>query len=100
MDILSGFDKVKVATEYKLRGERICHVPAETQDFAEVEPIYTELEGWQGDLQKAKSLADLPKEARHYLDFMAEYTGTPVAVVSVGPARDETIIVRPDLMWG
>lgn len=68
--------------------------------FGAVEPEYQELPGWSGNLRTARTLADLPAEARSYLDFMAEYTGVPVAVVSVGPARDETIVVRPDLIWG
>ncbi len=99
LDILAGFETVKVATGYRLRGQEINYVPADSQNFAEVEPIFTELPGWSGDLRTARSLSDLPKEARDYLDFMAEYTGVPVAVVSVGPARDETIMVRPDLIW-
>jgi adenylosuccinate synthase len=100
LDILAGFETVKVATHYKLDGQTITHVPAETHDFARVEPVYEELPGWSGNLRTARSLADLPKEACQYLDFMADYTGTPVAFVSVGPARDETIVVRPDLIWG
>lgn len=100
LDILAGFETVKVATGYRLRGHAIHNVPACAHELAEVEPAYTELPGWSGDLRGARSMEDLPAEARAYLDFMAEYTKTPVAFVSVGPARDETILVRPDLVWG
>ncbi|HVL38893.1 MAG TPA: adenylosuccinate synthase [Fimbriimonadaceae bacterium] len=100
LDILSGFEKVKVADSYELRGDRIEHVPSDSHDFAQCLPNYRELPGWSGDLRRARSLQDLPTQARAYLDHMAEFTGTPVAIVSVGPDRDETIVVRPDLIWG
>lgn len=100
MDILSGFEKVKVATHYDLDGSRIQHVPMDSFEFGRVEPVYKELAGWSGDLRPARKLSDLPAEARAYLDFMEETTGCPVAMVSVGPDRDETIMVRPELIWG
>ena len=100
LDILSGFETVKVATAYKLDGEVIQHVPMNTFEFDRVEPVYTELPGWSGDLRRCRKLEDLPKEARAYLDFMEEFTQTPAAILSVGPDRDETIIVRPELIWG
>jgi adenylosuccinate synthase len=99
LDILSGFETVKVATSYKLNGEELNHVPANAYDFNHCEPVYKEVPGWSGDLRKCRKLEDLPQEARDYLDFMAEYTQTPVAIISVGPDREETIIVRPDLIW-
>lgn len=100
LDILSGFEKVKCATSYTLDEAEIHHVPADVHDFARVQPVLEERPGWSGDLRGARRLEDLPSEARDYLDHMAEFTGTPVAVVSVGPARDETIVVRPELIWG
>lgn len=100
MDILSGFESVKVATSYRLDGEELHHVPQDTHRFARVEPVYREMPGWSGDLRSARSLADLPAEARAYLDFMEAHTGVPVAIVSVGPDREETIVVRPELIWG
>lgn len=99
MDILSGFETVRVATAYRLRGQEIHHVPSDIVDFSQVEPVYKDLPGWSGDLRSCRKLEDLPSEARSYLDFMEEATGTPIAVVSVGPDRDETIMVRPELAW-
>ncbi len=69
-------------------------VPADTFDFADVKPIYEELPGWSGDIRSARRMEDLPENARAYLDFIAEKTGVPVAIVSVGPDRAETIVVR------
>ncbi len=100
LDILSDFETVKVAVGYKLDGKEIDYVPSNSFDFARVEPIYYSFPGWKGDLRKCRKLEDLPTEARAYLDFMEEFTQTPPAILSVGPDRDETIIVRPDLIWG
>jgi adenylosuccinate synthase len=100
LDILAGFETVKVATSYKLDGEEIKHVPMNTFEFERVEPVYKEMPGWSGDLRVCRKLEDLPKEARAYLDFIEEYTQTPAAILSVGPDRDETIVVRKDLIWG
>ena len=100
LDILSGFDTVKAAVAYDLEGSRVDHVPADTFTYAKVRPIYQELPGWSGDVRSARKIEDLPASARAYLDFMAEKAGVPVAIVSVGPDREETIVVRPDLIWG
>jgi adenylosuccinate synthase len=99
LDILSGFEKIKVCTSYTVDGQTIQHIPSETSEFAKAEPVYEELDGWSGDLRKARKLEDLPDATRRYLDFMAEYTGCPVAILSVGPDREETIMLRPDLIW-
>jgi len=100
LDILAGFETVKVAVGYRLDGNEIHSVPSNTFEFERVEPVYKELPGWSGDLRRCRKFEDLPTEARSYLAFMEEYTGTPAAILSVGPDRDETIVVRPDLIWG
>jgi len=100
LDVLSGIEKVKIATSYDYEGGQIDHIPANVWDFAKVKPHYEEMEGWDGDLQKCRSLSDLPESARRYLDYIEEQTKTPVAIVSIGPDREETIVVRPDLIWG
>ena len=100
LDVLSGIEKVQVATSYDFEGGQIDHIPANVWDFAKVKPHYEELEGWDQDLQKCRSLADLPASAKRYLEFIEEQTKTPIAILSIGPDRDETIVVRPDLIWG
>lgn len=99
LDILAGFETVRACTSYELGGKSIDYVPADGHDFARVQPVYEDLAGWQGDLRSARKLSDLPQEARDYLQFMSDFAETPIAVVSVGPARDETIVARPDLIW-
>ncbi|MFQ3587610.1 MAG: adenylosuccinate synthase [Fimbriimonadaceae bacterium] len=104
MDILSGFDRVKAAVGYRLPGQPgsdiVRHVPQSTDVLARVEPVYAEMPGWSGDLRSARRISDLPSEAVDYLEMIEEYTATPVAIVSVGPDREETIVVRPELIWG
>lgn len=99
LDIFRGFETLKVATSYSLDGETVHHVPADATDLGRLTPNYVELPGWSGDVISARTLQDLPEEARSYLRFVEEFTETPVAIVSVGPDRDETIVLRPDLIW-
>jgi adenylosuccinate synthase len=100
LDVLSKIGPLKVATEYKADGKTLRAIPANPWDFAKVEPVYEELEGWDDHLCNARSLGDLPASARRYLQFIEDYTKTPVAIVSIGPDREETIVVRPELIWG
>ncbi len=100
LDVLSGLKKISVAAEYEINGKTSKYMPQNTWEFAKATPVLTELEGWSGDLRSCRKLEDLPESARAYLKFIEEQTGVPVAVVSIGPDRDETIVVRPDLIWG
>lgn len=100
LDVLSGFEKLPVAIGYALDGSRIDQLPTDIEDLARVEPVYEILDGWQDDLQGARTLDDLPAPARRYLEFIEEVTRTPIAILSIGPARDATVVLRPDLIWG
>jgi len=100
LDVLCGFPRILAATGYRVRGEAINYLPSEADVLAEVVPVFQEFEGWDGDLRKAPRRADLPESLRHYLDFIEEYTETPIAILSVGPDRDQTLIERPELIWG
>lgn len=100
LDVLSGLPRLKVATRYKYEDAEIDHIPQNIWDFAKVTPIFEELEGWDGNLRTARRQSDLPDSAQRYLRYVEEATGVPVAIVSIGPDRDETIILRPDLVWG
>lgn len=100
LDILSSLPVLKVCTGYRLHGETIHFVPSDLHEFAQVEPIFVELEGWNEDLRDIRRIEDLPAAALRYLRFLEEETGVPVAILSIGPDREETILVRPDLIWG
>jgi adenylosuccinate synthase len=99
LDILSDFESVQVAIGYELDGQVIEYLPGDADTLSRVKPIYKEFKGWKGNLRGARGMSDLPVEAREYLDFMAEFTRTPVAIVSVGPDRAETIIADESLIW-
>jgi adenylosuccinate synthase len=93
LDILTGIDPIRVCVGYRVDGAALETVPACTEKYARCEPVYRDFAGWTENLSKAKKLADLPNNARKYLDAMTEMAGVPIGWVSVGPARDEVITV-------
>lgn len=99
LDVLKGFDELKVCVGYRLNGQTLTHLPADVDDLAAVEPVYETLKGWDEDLGLCRNLSDLPRSTRVYLDFIENYTQTPVAIVSIGPDREATIVTRRDLLW-
>ncbi len=94
LDVLDGFDTVKICTGYRLRGKIMDYFPSHSADQAEVEPIYEEMEGWHETTAGARSWADLPANAIKYIQRVQELIETPVALVSTSPERDDTILVR------
>lgn len=92
LDVLSGLDEVKVCVAYELGGERTDTVPVGR--LAEAKPVYETLPGWTGDLTGCRDLDALPTEARRYLDYLSETSGLRIFLVSVGPRRDETIVLE------
>jgi adenylosuccinate synthase len=94
IDVLDGFDEVKICTGYRLRGETLDYFPAHAADQAEVEPIYETMPGWQETTAGARSWADLPAQAIKYIRRVEELIRCPVALVSTSPERDDTILVR------
>jgi len=91
LDVLSGLEKVKFCVAYDFQGDRIYSRPASLKRLAQCAPVYEELPGWQEDISPARSLGQLPQEARDYLRRIEEITEVPLSVVSVGPMRDQTI---------
>lgn len=99
LDILSGFETIKVCTHYEIDGENVDYVPTQVDQLAKAVPVYQEFPGWDEDISGVKSLEELPANALSYLRAIEELTGIPVAVLSIGPDRDQTVIVRQDLIW-
>jgi len=89
-DVLSGFEKLKVCTAYKYKGETIQHLPYNIEEH-NVTPIYTEIDGWKEDLTKMTDASQLPKELNDYIDFLEKELEVPIKIVSVGPDRTQTI---------
>ncbi|RJF93294.1 adenylosuccinate synthase [Sphingomonas cavernae] len=94
LDVLDGFETVKICTGYKLRGETLQHYPANAADQAAIEPIYEEIEGWSESTAGARSWAQLPAQAIKYIRRVEELIQCPVALVSTSPEREDTILVR------
>lgn len=97
LDVLSTFSELKICTAYELDGKRIMNFPYHADDLRRVKPIYETLPGWVEDVTRAQSIDDLPANARAYVDRISELIDRPVEVVSVGPARDQTIFVEREL---
>jgi len=94
LDVLDGFDTLKICTAYRLDGTLIDRFPAGSAEQARVEPVYEEIAGWKESTMGARSWAELPSPAVKYIKRLEELTGIPVATVSTSPERDDTILVR------
>lgn len=90
-DVLDGFPVIKACTAYEIDGKTTRDFPYSIDDPERVRPVYTELPGWNTDLTTATSEADFPKEFKDYIAFLENELGVPVAIVSVGPDRTQTI---------
>ncbi|MGH2726952.1 MAG: adenylosuccinate synthase [Actinomycetota bacterium] len=95
LDVLSGFERLKLCVGYRYEGETYDEFPPHQTIFHKCEPIYEELAGWAGDISGARSFEDLPSEARAYVGRVEEVAAVPVTLVSVGPARDQTVLREP-----
>ena len=94
LDVLDGFDEIKVCVGYKLNGREIDYFPAGLTDQAAVEPIYESMPGWKDSTRGARSWADLPAEAVKYVRRLEELVGKPCALVSTSPEREDVILMR------
>lgn len=93
LDVLDTFDEIPVGTDYQLSGEQCLEMPADVRALAEVKPRYELLPGWRRQTTSARRLADLPPQARAYLDRLQDLAGAPIRYVSVGTRRDQIIEV-------
>jgi adenylosuccinate synthase len=94
LDVLDGFDELKIGVGYMLNGKRVDYLPAGLKAQAALEPIYETLEGWTQSTQGARSWKDLPGAAIKYVRRVEELIGAPVALLSTSPERDDTILMR------
>jgi adenylosuccinate synthase len=94
LDVLDELDEIKVCVAYEIDGTRCDNFPSSSRLFARCKPIYETLPGWQKSTVNCRTLEDLPKQALDYLKYLAELMAVPIAVVSIGASRDQTIIVE------
>ena len=93
LDVLDGFETIRICTGYRLNGKILDYFPSHAADQANVEPIYEEMPGWQETTAGARSYATLPAQAIKYIQRVQELIETPVALVSTSPEREDTILV-------
>jgi adenylosuccinate synthase len=94
LDVLSQFEQLSICTAYEIRGERTTEFPAHVDDLAAAKPVLETVAGWHADISKARTPAELPTEARKYIDRIGELLSAPVDIASVGPDREQTIHCR------
>ncbi len=93
LDVLSGLDEIKVCTAYNIDGKSTTRFPSHVDDIRSAKPVYETLSGWKEEISDCRSFVELPANAQAYLRRISQLVGRPVEMVSVGPARDQTIAV-------
>ncbi len=94
LDVLDELEEIKVCVAYELEGKRIDYFPCSADDFSKCKPIFKTLPGWKTSTAHCRKLEDLPESAMSYLRFLAELMEVPIAIVSLGANRDQTIVVE------
>jgi adenylosuccinate synthase len=94
LDVLSGQQVLKMANAYDLQGRSLATMPANIRQAEQVVPVYEEMPGWRQDISAVRNFGDLPREAREYIRRIEDVTGTPAVIVSVGPDRNETLLLK------
>jgi len=94
LDVLTGWEKIPVCVAYEIDGKRVEELPASQSEFHRAKPIYENLPGWSEDISQARSMKDLPENARAYVKFLEDVSNAPMSAIGVGPGRDQTIVVK------
>jgi adenylosuccinate synthase len=100
LDVLDALDEIKVCVGYKLNGQKCESLPSVSQDLRRIEPIYESLPGWKSSTLGTTDLSELPRAAREYVNFLSNHIGVEIGLVSTGPERSQTIIVRESALAG
>ncbi|MDP4115152.1 MAG: adenylosuccinate synthase [Bacteroidota bacterium] len=93
LDVLSEFDEIKVCVAYELDGKQLKSFPTDVDRLSKVKPVYEVLPGWKSDISKARTFDELPENCKKYLNFISEKSNIKIKIISVGPKRNETIIM-------
>ena len=93
LDVLSNFEKINVCVGYEINGKKLKYFPTNVYDLENAKPIYETLDGWNEDISFAKTFDELPSKAKDYLNFIADKSNFEIGIISVGPKRDQTIIL-------
>jgi len=93
LDVLDNFDEIKICIGYEIDGKIIKDFLSNVNEFARVKPVYVSMSGWKSDISSCRNYNDLPVQAKAYLSFIQEFIGCPIFIISVGPGRDQTILL-------
>ncbi len=93
LDVLTGLDVIKACVAYELDGKKIDYMPASLKDLTGCKPVYKEFPGWKAEITSAKSVDELPEQAKNYIKSLEEIMEVPFSIISVGPMRDQTVEV-------
>ncbi len=99
LDVLTGINPLRVCVKYRLDGTNTDNIPAFAQDMSRVKPVYKELPGWEKpakswEILASEGIQSLPEEMRRYIEFIEKETDCMISIISLGPDRDETMIIR------
>ena len=94
MDVLSELDEIQVCTSYELDGQEIDYFPSQVDELRRLKPVYTTFPGWREDVSGARQSEDLPPNALAYAREIEKLVGCPIAYLSVGPDREQTILLN------
>ena len=94
LDVLTGWEQIPVCVAYEVDGRRFDDIPMNQRDFAAATPVYEYLPGWSEDISAARTVAELPANARAYVRFLEEQAGCRISAIGVGQDRAETILVH------
>jgi adenylosuccinate synthase len=94
LDVLGGLEEINICTDYEFNGQPLPDFPASLKVLGACKPAYETLPGWKADISKIRTYEDLPPNVKSYLKRIEELTGVPIQIISVGPQRYETIVVR------
>lgn len=95
LDVLAFFKKIKIGVGYTLKGKKISYLDVDAETLSSVKVTYKEFSGWESDITKVKKYKDLPQNAKIYLDFIEKFTGVKIKLISVGPNREQTVVLSP-----
>jgi adenylosuccinate synthase len=98
LDVLDALDEIKVCTAYEVDGRRVDTFPAVAQDLRQIKPIYETLPGWKTETVGITEFGELPEKARDYVEFLSAQVGVEIGLISTGPEREQTIILKDSLM--
>ncbi len=100
LDVLDALDEIRVCVGYEINGNRIDTFPAVSSDLREIKPVYETLPGWKSETLGVTDFAALPENARKYVEFLSNSVGVEIGLISTGPERNQTVILKDSVMEG